>query len=75
MCVCLTNYVSCYDIPSKMRFVVPAFVSFISLKKGAGCGSDMCHARERTAYRIFVGTVEGKRPCERPGYKWKDNVS
>ena len=38
MCVCFTNYVSCYDIASKVMFVVPAFVSFISLKEGAGDG-------------------------------------
>jgi len=38
MCVCLTNYVSCYDITSKMMFLVPAFVSFISLTHGAEYG-------------------------------------
>jgi len=26
----------------------------------------MCHASERTTYRIFVGRAEGERPCDGP---------
>ena len=31
----------------------------------------MCGER-RTAYRASVGKPEGKRPLERPGYRWED---
>jgi hypothetical protein len=29
---------------------------------------------ERDAYRILVGKPEGKRPLERPGHGWDDNI-
>jgi hypothetical protein len=28
----------------------------------------------RSAYRILVGKPEGKRPLERPGHRWEDNI-
>jgi hypothetical protein len=28
----------------------------------------------RNAYRILVGNPEGKRPLERPRYRWVDNI-
>jgi hypothetical protein len=28
----------------------------------------------RSAYKIFVGKQEGKRPRGRPGRRWEDNV-
>jgi hypothetical protein len=28
----------------------------------------------RNARRIFVGKPEGKRPLERPRYRWLDNI-
>jgi hypothetical protein len=28
----------------------------------------------RNAYRIFMGNPEGKRPLERPRYRWVDNI-
>jgi hypothetical protein len=29
---------------------------------------------KRNAYRILVGTLEGKRPLERPRHRWEDNI-
>jgi hypothetical protein len=29
---------------------------------------------KRNAYRILVGKPEGKRPLERPGRRWVDNI-
>jgi hypothetical protein len=29
---------------------------------------------KRNAYRILVGKPEGKRPLERPRYRWVDNI-
>jgi hypothetical protein len=31
-------------------------------------------AEKRSAYRIFVGKSEGKRPLERPRRRWVDNI-
>jgi hypothetical protein len=28
----------------------------------------------RSAYRVFVGTLEGKRPLGRPRCRWEDNI-
>jgi hypothetical protein len=28
----------------------------------------------KDAYKILVGKHEGKRPLERPMYRWKDNI-
>jgi hypothetical protein len=33
------------------------------------------HGREANAYRVFMGTPEGKRPLERPRRKWQDNIN
>jgi hypothetical protein len=38
---------------------------------GRACST---HREKRTAYRIFVGKPEGKRPLRRPRCKWKDNI-
>jgi hypothetical protein len=32
------------------------------------------HGETRNAYRIMVGKPEGKRPLERPRYRWVDNI-
>jgi hypothetical protein len=29
---------------------------------------------ERKLYRVVVGKPEGKRPLERPRYRWKDGI-
>jgi hypothetical protein len=29
---------------------------------------------KRNAYRILVGKPEGKRPLERPRYRWVENI-
>jgi len=31
-------------------------------------------AKGREAYRFLVGKLEGKRPLERPGRRWVDNI-
>jgi hypothetical protein len=28
----------------------------------------------RGVYRVLVGKPEGKRPLERPRYRWEDNI-
>jgi len=28
----------------------------------------------RCVYRVLVGKLEGKRPLERPRYRWEDNI-
>ena len=28
----------------------------------------------RCAYRVLVGKPEGKRPLEKPGHRWVDNI-
>jgi hypothetical protein len=28
----------------------------------------------RGAYNILVGRPEGRRPLERPGHRWEDNI-
>jgi hypothetical protein len=30
--------------------------------------------KKRNAYRILVGTPEGKRPLGRPRHRWMDNI-
>jgi hypothetical protein len=30
--------------------------------------------KSRGAFRIFMGTSDGKRPLGRPQYRWKDNI-
>jgi hypothetical protein len=33
-----------------------------------------CMGKERNAYRILVGNPKGRRPLEKPVYKWDDNI-
>jgi hypothetical protein len=37
-------------------------------------GTCNMHERMRNAYSILVGKPEGKRPLERPKYRWEDNI-
>jgi hypothetical protein len=30
--------------------------------------------KRRGAHRVLVGKLEGKRPLDRPRYRWEDNV-
>jgi hypothetical protein len=30
--------------------------------------------KRRCAYRVSVGTLDGRRPLERPKRRWKDNI-
>jgi hypothetical protein len=32
------------------------------------------HGEKRTAYRILVGKLEGRRPLGIPRYRWDDNI-
>jgi hypothetical protein len=32
------------------------------------------HEEKRNAYRVFVGTPEGKIPLGRPRSRWEDNI-
>jgi hypothetical protein len=34
----------------------------------------MWHAWERKVYKVLVGKLEGKRPCERPRHRWEDGI-
>jgi hypothetical protein len=38
---------------------------------GEACSTN---GEKRSAYRIFVGKPEGKRPLERPRRRWEDNI-
>jgi hypothetical protein len=38
---------------------------------GGACSSN---GEKRTAYKILVGTPEGKRPLGRPRRRWVDNI-
>jgi hypothetical protein len=38
---------------------------------GRACSTNV---GKRTAYRILVGTPEGKRPLERRRHRWVDNI-
>jgi len=40
--------------------------------RGAGHITRM--GERRSAYRIFVGEYEGKRPLGRPRRRWEDNI-
>jgi hypothetical protein len=32
------------------------------------------HGEKRSAYRIMVGKLDGKRPLGRPRCRWEDNI-
>jgi hypothetical protein len=36
--------------------------------------TSVCKTGIRNAYKIFVGTAEGKRPLERPTHRKKENI-
>jgi hypothetical protein len=38
---------------------------------GRTCGT---YGERRGAYRVLVEKPEGKRPLERPRYRWDDNI-
>jgi hypothetical protein len=47
----------------------------IRMVKSRRDGQGTQHAVEmRNAYKILVGKSEGKRPLERPRYRWEDNI-
>jgi hypothetical protein len=58
--------------PGKTLVSLNLFSEKIDLREG-GQGSK--HARERTAYKVFlVGKPERKRPLQKPMQRWVDNI-
>jgi hypothetical protein len=53
-----------YSSPSIIRII----------KKDEMGGACSANGEKRNAYRILVGTPEGKRPLERPRHRWVDNI-
>jgi hypothetical protein len=38
------------------------------------CRACNTHGEKRNAYRVLVGTSEGKRPLGRPRRRWEDDI-
>jgi hypothetical protein len=49
----------------------PSIIRSIKDEIGRECSTN---GEKRNAYRILVGTPEGKRPLGRPRRRWEDNI-
>jgi hypothetical protein len=52
----------------------PSIIRMIKSKRMKWAGHVGCMGEKRNAYRILVGTREGKRPLGRPRRRWEDNI-
>jgi hypothetical protein len=52
----------------------PSIIRIIKSKRMRWEGHIARIGEKRNAYRILVGTPEGKRPLGRPGRRWVDNI-
>ena len=60
------EYVDLYSSPNILRVIKSRRMRWVGHEAPMGEG--------RCAYRILVGTPEGKRPLGRPRRKWQDNI-
>jgi hypothetical protein len=49
-------------------------ISKLTIDKYFAISYSNCLSKKRLAYRIFVGTPEGRRPLERPRHRWEENI-
>jgi hypothetical protein len=52
----------------------PNIVRMVKSRRMRGAGHVAHMGEGRGAYRVLVGTPEGKRPLERPRRRWEDNI-
>jgi hypothetical protein len=52
----------------------PSMIRIIKSRKMRWAGHVARMGEKRNAYRILVGTPEGKRPLGRPRSRWVDNI-
>ena len=52
----------------------PNIIHVIKLMRMRWAGHVACMVDRRSVYRVLAGRPEGKRPLDKPGYKWKDNI-
>jgi hypothetical protein len=52
----------------------PSIIRIIKSRRMRWAGHVARMGEKRNAYRLLVGKPEGKRPLERPGCRWVDNV-
>jgi hypothetical protein len=52
----------------------PRIIRIIKSKRMRWVGHVARMGEKRNAYRLLVGKPEGKRPLERPGCGWVDNI-
>jgi len=51
----------------------PNIIRVIKSRRVSWTGHIALMGAMRNAYRIFIGSTEGKRPRERPRRRWEDN--
>jgi hypothetical protein len=52
----------------------PCIIRMIKSRRMRGAGHVARMGEKRDAYRILVGTPEGKRPLGKPRRRWVDNI-
>jgi hypothetical protein len=52
----------------------PDISRLIKLRQMMWVGHIACIRKMINVYKILFGKREGKRPCGRPRYRWKDNL-
>jgi hypothetical protein len=53
----------------------PSIIRLIKSRRLRWAGHVARMGKKRNAYRILVGKPEGKRPLERPRWRWVDNIN
>jgi hypothetical protein len=55
-------------------YIMPNIIRVIKSRRMRWAGHVAHFGEKRGAYRILVGTPEGRRPLERPRRRWEDNI-
>jgi hypothetical protein len=55
-------------------YSLPNMIGVIKSRRTRWAGHVARMGEKRTAYRILVGTPEGKRPLGRPRRRWVNNI-
>jgi hypothetical protein len=66
-----------FNLPPQMsleEFGAVVIIIIIITEKNEMGGACSTYEGKRSAYRIFVGRPEGRRPLGRPRRRWQDNI-
>jgi hypothetical protein len=70
----ITHLFSDYLYIALDLYFLPSIIRMIKPRRMRWAGHVARMGKKRNMYRLLVGKSEGKRPLERPRYRWMDNI-